>query len=254
MDKKLIELVNSKIWPEAVSPMNLCNINSEEDKEMRAKSILDILLPTSLDSKKFLDFGCGEGHVSKIASKTAKLSIGYDINCKETELTTNDLEKIKKLAPFEMIFLYDVLDHVENPIKTLKLIMSISDENTQIITRCHPWVSRHGGHLYRELNKAFAHIILNEEELSELKIKSDTNNAKVVFPIKTYKNWFEEAGLKIESNNICREEPEKFFKNEPTVLERLKKVLNVEEKKVLNVEEFPLFQMGQSFHDYTLKI
>ena len=49
----------------------------------RAEGVVDILVEESLENKKFLDFGCGEGHMAKYAAKECSLSIGYDLQKSE---------------------------------------------------------------------------------------------------------------------------------------------------------------------------
>ena len=68
-----------------------------------------------------LDFGCGEGHVVVKASATAARSIGFDIvktGVHDWEksgkyLLTRNFDKVINSGPYDIILLYDVLDHCE---------------------------------------------------------------------------------------------------------------------------------------------
>ena len=66
-------------WPLALD--NDAIISDEEPrKEQRAENIVEFVITDYLKDLKFLDFGCGEGHVSNAALKQSpKQSIGYDI-------------------------------------------------------------------------------------------------------------------------------------------------------------------------------
>jgi hypothetical protein len=63
-DTELLEpLLKSDQWPQAVNEYLICDLNSEDDKDARAQGIIAAMIDPDLTGKKFLDFGCGEGHV-----------------------------------------------------------------------------------------------------------------------------------------------------------------------------------------------
>ena len=117
--QKLTELLKSDAWPHAVDPALICDVTSEQDKEDRAEGILDIIIDINLENLKFLDFGCGEGHVvNHSRSQKPKLSVGYDIkkfdkwnNWEKSpnSLFTTDWNKAKTLGPYNIILMYDVI-------------------------------------------------------------------------------------------------------------------------------------------------
>ena len=74
----------------------------------------------------------------------------------------------------------------------LNKIRSVCAPNAKIFIRCHPWISRHGGHLYHQLNKAFAHLVFSPAELQMLNVDL-AESIKVVSPLKEYRNWFPRA-------------------------------------------------------------
>ncbi len=169
---QLQDLLKSDKWPEAVLEFQIADDTSEEDKTDRAEGIIDILIEESLEGKRFLDFGCGEGHSVKYSSEeNASVSVGYDIKSTgklpwEQDgkfLLTTEFEKVLDKGPFDIVLIYDVLDHAEDPMDVLLKASSVLSPTGTIYLRCHPFSSRHGGHCYRKLNKAFVHLVFSEE-------------------------------------------------------------------------------------------
>jgi 2-polyprenyl-3-methyl-5-hydroxy-6-metoxy-1,4-benzoquinol methylase len=252
-------LLDSDEWPEAVLEFQIADDTSEEEKLDRAEGIVDILVDETLENKKFLDFGCGEGHTCKYTSEQTHISAGYDItpsgNLKWEDkiqgyILTNDFKKIIEAGPFDIILIYDVLDHAEDPVGVLKKAKSVLSDNGKIYLRCHPWCGRHGGHMYREINKAFVHLIIQKEELEQLNkinIKNNFQN-KITYPIKTYIDIIEKSNLKIEKQEIETQEIEDFFKNNELIRNRILKNWNLSKWST----GCPEFQMQQCFIDYVL--
>lgn len=248
-------LLYSSDWPEAVFELQIADENSESDKEERASGIAEILLPP-LNDKRFLDFGCGEGHVAKYVSECASVSIGYDITRKgslswEEEgkfLLTVDLEKVKSMAPYDIILVYDVLDHAEKPSEILATAKTLLSDDGMIYVRCHPWCCRHGGHAYRSINKAFVHLVFDDEEMKKLGLNFETAT-KTTSPLKMYETVIRAAGLEPPEPEIERQEVEGFFHERDEVRRRILARFGISEWQ----EERPAFQMSQCFVDYKLK-
>jgi len=244
---QLIDLLESESWPLAAPEVLLCK--NEDDKVERAEGIIHSLLP-ELSDKNVLDFGCGEGHVAVESSRMAKHSVGYDIKSEGSlwdvhkDVLTNDFEVVKEGAPYDFIVLYDVLDHTEDPVAVLEQVKSVANKETNIFVRCHPWIGRHAGHLYRQMNKAWIHVIFTNEELEKMGLKPDVVQ-KVLAPLNTQRGWFSKAKLKIISQTIVKGRVEDFFRN-PLFDSRL--------PKIDAGKSFPEFQMTQTFNDYLLKI
>jgi SAM-dependent methyltransferase len=249
-------LLESSKWPEAVFSAQIADESSESDKMERAEGISDILLPPFLD-KKFLDFGCGEGHVAKHVSKEAAFSVGYDIiprgpsweNKNEKLLLTTDFEKVKNEGPYDIILIYDVLDHSqESPEELLLKAKSVLSQEGKIYLRCHPWTGRHGGHAYKKINKAFVHLVFEEKELSELGVVLDYNK-KILRPINTYNKAIEDAGLKRSEPEVDTQEVEAFFEENSLIRNRILNSLGL----ATWTSDTPAFQMSQCFLDYVLE-
>jgi 2-polyprenyl-3-methyl-5-hydroxy-6-metoxy-1,4-benzoquinol methylase len=258
---ELKSLLASEVWPEAVFSAQIADENSEQDKEERAQGIADIMLPT-MEGKSFLDFGCGEGHVAKYLSKEARVSVGYDIEKSQRSklpwnhkdgnfILTSDFEKVVAEGPFDVILLYDVVDHVKDmtPSEMLLKAASVLAPEGRIFMRCHPWCGRHGGHLYRSSNKAFVHLVFKSDELEALGIRPESNLG-VVKPLKTYGDIIKDAGLANDADpEIDSQEVEDFFRDTPVVRDRILKAWGVDKWD----NDPPSFQMSQCFVDYVLK-
>lgn len=257
---ELKSLLASPEWPEAVFPAHIADESSERDKEERGEGIAEIMLPP-FAGKKFLDFGCGEGYVARHVSKEAALSVGYDIVRSPSSslpwgerqgnlLLTVDFSAVEREGPYDLILVYDVIDHCEcDPAEVLTKAASVLAPGGKIVLRCHPWCGRHGGHLYRKINKAFVHLVFSGEELSDLGIALEHNN-KVVRPLVSYTKAIEAAGLQKEAEpEIDSQEVEDFFRDTPLVRDRILRNWGIKEWG----QDPPQFQMSQCFVDWILK-
>jgi 2-polyprenyl-3-methyl-5-hydroxy-6-metoxy-1,4-benzoquinol methylase len=253
-------IIESEEWPGAVYGVQIADENSEKDKDERAEGIMDIVLPP-LQGKRFLDFGCGEGHVAARASKLATVSVGYDITRnprssfdweKDSDnlLLTTDFESVRSGGPYDIILLYDVLDHAHNstPQEILSSAASVLADGGKIYLRNHPWCSRHGGHAYRKINKAFVHLVFDEDELRSMGIEVESN-MHVTRPVATYNAWIEGAGLKNSTDpDFDLQDVEPFFKENPLVAKRILKAFDIKEWG-----DTPSWQMSQCFVDFVLE-
>lgn len=241
--------INNPAWPEAIDPALICPPDSEPDKKLRAANIIQ-MIQEPLQGKKFLDFGCGEGHITRRARELGADATGYDIvnqrwNRSDNFLTT-DLNVVNKTALFDIILLYDVLDHVVNqtPEEVLTIVGNILNPDGAIYVRCHPWCSRHGTHLFRTLNKAYAHIVMSEDELAG---HTGLPTHKVLYPVKTYNRWFKSSNLFVASHRPWHEPVPAFFTDNLFVADRI--ISHYHD----NNNVFPRHQLQQQFHDYVLK-
>lgn len=232
-------------WPYAIDPGVVCK--TDKHKLTRAKNILKYLSVTWTKETKFLDFGCGEGHFVRFLDGQVKMAMGYDPIKQwddNSNLTTNieDLDGHK----FDKIVLCDVLDHSDNPVAAMKTVVQLLDFGGSIHVRCHPWVSRHGGHNLK-FNKAFAHLVFSESDL-----KDEFNSTvpephvvkqKVLLPKQTYQQWFYQANLRIINQKILYENVP-FKISTPEIKNRV--------KKNLGTNRYPENLMKISFIDFVL--
>ncbi len=195
-------------WPIAVYPKLFAN--TELDKIQRAKDILSKIVKCDLSGKTFLDFGCGEGHVVEIAKETASMAIGYDI-CPRGN-TTDNFNYVKRHAPYDIILIYDVLDHLidDKPEVILDTLKNILSEDGMIFIRYHPWCSKHGTHVYKTFNKAYIHFFYSDEELYEMG-HNPLPTFKIVDPIEQYTYWHSKNNLFAIHEFAIRSEITDFF-------------------------------------------
>lgn len=262
---RLKALLKSDKWPKAVNPNLIIDNSSYKDKLERGEALLDtFFVENNLTNKKFLDFGCGEGYAAKAASQRAELSVGYDIDDTgwyvfdetNTFKLTNDWQSVINNGPYDVVFIYDVLDHLvdQDPIDILKDVHSILTPNGRVHVRCHPWCSRSGNHIYRELNKAFVHMFFTEEELREMGY-NPLPLKKILHPLVTYEDWFQKSGFKkIVDEKPIRQEVEDFFSKEPLLCSIIKNQWKESfEERLSSGKVFPSFQMELNFVDYFLQ-
>lgn len=247
----LKNLLNSGQWPQAAPEFLICE-ESDKDKYERAEGIL-AYMGQDIKGKKLLDFGCGEGHVAQKAVELGAASaVGYDIkqvggltwesqtgNC----LITVDIEKAKAGGPYDLILLYDVLDHSEDPVGILATVKEMLTPEGRIYVRCHPIASRHATHLYKKINKAYIHLVFTDEELKELGYENDIKQ-RTYFPHNDNNRWFGAAKLKAISHDCVRSDIDAFFKQNEMVRSRIT-------RPPYN-KGFPDHQIGQVFNDYVL--
>jgi SAM-dependent methyltransferase len=250
-----LEDLRNPLWPEAVDPSMICDVSSEEDKAERANSVLDLYIEEKIKNKKFLDFGCGEGHIVIAAEENkASFSIGYDIRdtfsqelkkSNPDSFTTN-WEKVKENGPYDIILMYDVFDHLENEseIEVFNKIKEVLAPNGKFYVRMHPWTSRHGGHLYHECNKAFLHIALLDYELEDfLGKKVEVKVNKHFYPLRKYRDTISKTEFKIITENIVNQDLEPTIRDSQ-ILEKIRRDYRFTDK--------PTFQLGLNFVDYIL--
>lgn len=243
-------LLESNHWPHAVPPGLLVPPGGEVQ---RAKIIVDELLNFSMTDKKFLDFGCGQGHVTRQVNSL--LSVGYDkvedSSWDEKAVFTTSREKVREHAPYGVVLLYDVLDHCEDPHEVLSFVSQLVNKQSLIKVRVHPWCGRHGSHLYRKVNKAFIHLILSPSELKELDLEPDCKQ-RVFFPLEEYREWLFSGGFDIVSPPVITgTEVENYFRENRNLRTRL--VRNYKNSFSSEARVWPGNQLRMSFIDYTLQ-
>ncbi len=144
---------------------------------------------------------------------------------------------MEKNAPYDIIIINDVIDHLANemPEIILKNASSVLKDDGKIILICHPWYGRYGGHLHTKINKAYAHLMLSLEELDKIGFNIEEYNR--VFPaLIYYKNWIKNAFLYIEREEVEEKKIEDYFYQEEIKKIILKSIL-IDENKIFSFEE-----------------
>ena len=210
----LVELIMSDVWPQAINEDLLCN--THEQKMARANTIVNFFIDQDLHGLKFLDFGCGENHVIEAASMVgADVSVGYDLEETSKGVLT-DIEDVRSHGPYDVILLYDVIDHAVDigEGELLKQANDLLSPKGKIYMRCHPWVSRSATHIYKQLNKAYAHLFIDEDDLRDLGCDG-LPTLKSLSPQSTYEEIIEASGLEIERQCSVQQDIEPFLVQDP---------------------------------------
>jgi 2-polyprenyl-3-methyl-5-hydroxy-6-metoxy-1,4-benzoquinol methylase len=241
---KLRVLVKSPSWPAAVDEKLICT--TEDHKIDRAEGVVNGIILTPLINKKFLDFGCGDNYIADAAaSQGAKLAIGYDPNPeKRNSRVFSDLGQVVEQGPFDVILLYDVVDHLADPNFVFGELSNLCREGTEVYVTCHPTCSRHGSHFYREFNKAFLQIIFTEEELKDFGLNLE--QPVQVVDQAYYNALFRRNKLAFRSLDVRSNPVENFFFSSDLVSKRLKSTLG--EKDFAR----QIWKIRNSFYDYVL--
>jgi SAM-dependent methyltransferase len=214
--KHIDSLMAIDCWPEAVPQFLVAKDASVEDQMNRANAVLDMLLDRQVENLNFLDFGCGDGWIAQEITKRGVVeSVGYDIkpNSNWSELKdvnfTNNFAELKN-NHYDIIFLYDVLDHCEDPIAVMNQIKTLIAPNGTIYVRCHPWTSKHATHLYKQgINKAYLHLFLTYDEIKDITSQDPIFTRKEKNPIEAYHWWFND--FKIRKERLVKEPVSDFF-------------------------------------------
>lgn len=206
----------SKGWPEALPEEDI--VRTEQQQAAEANTVLDFVVTESLDGKRFLDFGCGKGWTATLAATRGANVIGYDpvdqwhnqpVN---KSLLTTDYQKVVANGPYDIILLFDVLDHSEqDPVSILINLQTILQPGGRIFVWNHPWCSRHGAHLHTSFNRAFAHLVFDELELTRIGGYVPEKVRHITRPLQTYRQWFADARFKIINETVISNDVDEFF-------------------------------------------
>lgn len=253
-------LAKSNVWPIAVPQDMICG-DDNDSKFARAAGIIHDFIKTDLSNKTFLDFGCGEGHIAHLVANLigSKKVCGFDTNSQNWDSLepipnlklTTDFEEVKNTGPFDIILLNDVIDHVEDPFRVLEQVRELKQPQTgKIFMRCHPWTSRTGTHLYKDLNRAYLHLIFDEKELLNVMGLKGSFTNKTIDPLNTYRKAIQNAGFTILQEDVIRHPVELFFTTKNSVLKRIQETFAKKDPKFST--EFPRDILEIQFVDYTL--
>lgn len=202
--KHISDLMTIDCWPEAVQKFCLTE-PSDIDQANRADSVLDYMISTHMEGKTFLDFGCGDGWIAKQAMmRGVSESTGFDISPNPNWAKFNGpifAENVNQLKPshYDIVMLYDVLDHCDNPVNVMSQIRNVLKPTGIVYVRCHPWTSKHATHVYKQgLNKAYIHLFLAPFEIREVTGQPQMFVRQETAPIEAYRRWFDGFNIKKE--------------------------------------------------------
>jgi 2-polyprenyl-3-methyl-5-hydroxy-6-metoxy-1,4-benzoquinol methylase len=252
--KHIDELLQIDCWPEAVPPFLVAKDVSVEDQVNRANAVLDMMVDKSLDGLDFLDFGCGDGWIAQQANKRGvKSAVGYDIKTSTTWASiknvnfTSDFHSIQS-SKFDAIMLYDVLDHCIDPILVMSQVKNLLKRDGSVYIRCHPWVSRHATHLYKQgINKSYLHLFLTFDEIKDLINQEPFFTRMEKDPIQAYRWWFD--AFEIKKERFVKEPVSEFFH-----VQSFKELLSNEQQIPLDQIDSFLKLMEIQFVDYKIQL
>jgi SAM-dependent methyltransferase len=144
------------------------------------KSLLCDLIPKN---SNVLEFGCGTGDLIAFLNPTS--GVGYDPSVEMIKIAKkkhNKLKFVTKLPQnkFDYIFMSDVIEHLDNPIKEFKNIKNILNKNGKlIITMANPiWepILMMGEKVGYKMPEG-PHLRINSEELI---VKIEQSGMKVI--------------------------------------------------------------------------
>lgn len=148
------------------------------------------------------------------------------------------------------------MDHIEpipernTFIEALKNIKSVTTPGkTRVYLRCHPWCSRHGAHIHNQLNKAYAHLVLNDEQMKTMGLPVWTGH-RITRPIVQYESSFKHVGFRPSRLNIIQEPIEPFFVQSPVVANKIKEHWYAPNHR--GRRDMPIPQLNIQFVDYML--
>jgi SAM-dependent methyltransferase len=247
-------LLGINCWPVAIPQHQASAKATEADNINRANAVLDSCLATSVEGAHFLDYGCGDGYIaSQVAMRGANSITGYDIVPSDHwQRLDNEIVKyttdVNDLTPkgYNIIFLYDVLDHCADPIGVMSHIKYLAKPGAIVYVKCHPWTSRHASHLPKYgLNYAYMHMFLSHEELVDRGFKPLFTRIEKN-PMEAYHWWFKD--FKIIKEKPIYDGVNGFF-HEPA----FKELLAVEQQlKPDEIDPF-LERMKLQYIEYTLE-
>lgn len=250
--KHIGDLMGIDCWPEAVPSFLVAKDTSDEDQVNRANAVLDMMLDRNVEHLNFLDFGCGDGWIARQATKRGvKEAFGYDIKHSDNwakmtgaKFTINFSELPVNF--FDVVMLYDVLDHTEDPMGVMAQVRHVMKKDGSIYVRCHPWTSKHATHMYKQgINKAYLHMFLQYDEIMELIGQQPMFTRMEKNAMEAYRWWFHEFDIKKE--RIVPEPVSDFF-HVPAFKELL---ANEQQIPMAEIDDF-LKRMEIQFIDYVL--
>jgi SAM-dependent methyltransferase len=251
--KHIEDLMAIDCWPEAVPQFLVAKDASVEDQINRANAVLDMMLDRQINDLDFLDFGCGDGWIAQqVTKRGVKSSTGFDI---KPSLNWNSLQGVNFTSDYnnlrnnqyDVIMLYDVLDHCHDPVTLMSQIKFLLKPDGVVFVRCHPWVSRHATHLYKQgINKSYLHLFLTYDEIKALINQEPTFTRSEKDPINAYHWWF--GAFEIKKERFVREPVSDFF-HVPSFKELL---ANEQQIPPDQIDEF-LKKMEIQFVDYKLQ-
>ena len=216
-NKHVMDLMAIDCWPKAVVDY-VDKTPTEIEQKKRAKIIIDSSIQKPIEGASVLDIGCADGWTtSDIMQRGAASVYGFDVikHDRWNYLTGPQYTTDYSVIPndfFDIVLMYDVLDHCEDAERTMQLALSSLKKSGTVYVRCHPWTSRHATHLYKQgINKAYLHLFLSWSEIRSLTEATPIFTRQEQNAVEAYRWWFRDFNIVAE--RFTRETVSDFFKN-----------------------------------------
>jgi SAM-dependent methyltransferase len=206
--KHIADLMAIDCWPPAVAEFQAVKAPTRQDQINRANAVLDKMIDRNVEGKAFLDYGCGEGWITQESVKRGfDVACGYDIHPHDNwgalaggVYMHSDADFLRaNAARFDVVMLYDVLDHCENPQEVMGNVKYLLKKNGVVYVRCHPWIAKHATHVYKQgLNRAYIHMFLNPQEVEGITGVPPMFTRVEKAPLDAYRHWFGQFEVKKE--------------------------------------------------------
>ena len=144
---------------------------------------LDFISRISFYNKKILDIGCGTGKISSLFTKDNKV-YGIDISpkilniAKKRNIITKQINLDKNKIPFKnnffnIIFLFDIVEHVFLPEKLLKESYNLLNNNGEI------YITTHNAKIKDNLSNKYDLSLFEVEELKQILLRIGFKNIRI---------------------------------------------------------------------------
>lgn len=181
-------------------------------KQKRMSSLVKPLLSKKRDTR-ILDYGCGSGEFLHAISLLVDTTlIGYDINTpsgksdEHLSFTSNE-SIVESLAPFDLIFSFQVIEHLPDPFRFLKFLHSLLNDDGTVILETP---SSSGLLFLKSLRMRWGgwhaprhFVIFEESSLSELCIRAGFEVISIQY-IPSPFQWIETIRTFLPSNSIIQ--------------------------------------------------
>lgn len=205
---RLLSDLDDGKWPLAVIESAI--VKNDRDKWVRSNLIASNYVNAE---EPILDYGCGEGHLTIVLNNMDKLTYGYDIANHECWSSFKSSHKyqssdnkfidydVVRGMKFKSIIMHDVIDHVIgcSAKELIESVHGLLEDDGKLYVSTHPFSSINGGHLYEEDNRAFLHLLLDDEQLE--KFDKYLPNIKITRPQSQYNKIFD-GKFKIEHKEL----------------------------------------------------
>ena len=155
----------TKNVPSGIKPRN--------DMDVADTDRRDQLLKPIIANKRWLDFGCGAGFQLRKSHEYAYDLLGFELNANNLQslkadghTVTDSPKEIIKFRP-EIISLFHVLEHLDDPISHLEFLQKSSAPGARLVVEiphARDWLLHHGPSSFKDFTFWSEHLVLHTKE------------------------------------------------------------------------------------------